>query len=336
MGDLVFQSKKSKILGLLTILVLLAALAVAYPKWNIKEDTKNPVTPQVGVIDMNKAIKAHPKYQQLAALEQQYKAIAAKAEADARTSISNLPQQGYSPDIGTPVANSAGIGAALEQEYKVKMAEKKKQLDEALNAKAAKAHQNVSAEHRAYSDELDKTYQPQIFSLQLKIKTVQLAKEEMAALQSELDKLQNERGTKLAAKERELAVRLDQTMAPEKAAAEQQLAAYSNVLNQELAAKGGAQKAEIAARNQQSTSPVPKPSDITGQKDAEQQLAMKKQEIDAFTQAIIDDIRDKAGKVAVARGLDTVLANAKVNVAAVDITSAVIGEFNSVQRPGLN
>lgn len=337
MGDLVFQSKNSKILGLLAILVLLAVLVVAYPKWKTKEDTNNPVTPQplVGVIDMNKAIKAHPKYQQLVALQQQYNSIAAKAEAEARTPTVN-PSQDYSTVIDAPAGYNAGIGAALEQEYNAKIADKKAQLDAALAAKADKAHQNLSAELKSYSDELDKTYQPQIFSIQLKIKTVQLTKEEMAALQTELDKLQNERAAKLAAKEHELAARMEQIMAPEKASAEQQLEAYAKQLHQELSAKGDAKNAEIAARNQQPVPAAPQQSVASGQSGAEQQLAMKKQEIDALTQLIIDDIRDKAAKVAVGQGLDTVLTNIKVNVSAVDITNAVIGEFSTVQRPGLN
>lgn len=329
------QSKSTKIIGLLAVLVLVAVFVVAYPKLKTKEDTKNPIAPQVGVIDMNKAIKAHPKYQQAATLEQHYNAIAAKAEAEARTSAGNSAK-GYSANIEAPAASSAGIGAALEQEYNAKMADKKAQLDSALSAKADKVHQSLSSELKAYSDELDKTYQPQILSMQLKIKTVQLNKEEMASLQNELDKLQNERAAKLAAKERELAGKMEQMLAPEKTAAEQQLAAYSEQLNKDLAAKASAQNAEIAARNQQSLPMSPQQSSIGGQNAAEQQLAMKRREIDALTQAIVDDIRDKAAKVAAARGLDTVLANAKVNINAVDITSDVISEYSVVQRPGLN
>lgn len=335
MGDLVFQSKNSKIIGLLVILVFLVVLAVAYPRLKTKEDTNNPAAPQVGIIDMNKAIKAHPKYQQLTVLQQQYNAIAAKAEAEARTHADNSPQ-GYSPNIEAPAGYPAGIGAALEQEYNAKMAEKKAQLDTALAAKSDKAHQTLSAELKSYNDELDKTYQPQIFSIQLKIKAVQLSKEEMAALQAEVDKLQNERATKLAVKERELASRMEQIMAPEKTAAEQQLGVYAKQLHQELSAKGDAKNAEIAARNQQPATVAPQQPVASGQSDAEQQLAMKKQEIDTLTQVIIDDIRDKAAKVAVGQGIDTVLTNIKVNVSAVDITNAVIGGFSTVQRPGLN
>lgn len=282
-------------------------------------DTKAPA-PQVGIIDMNKAIKAHPRYGDAAQLEQQYNTLAAKAQAKQPAPQVNAA----GPDMSKV---TAGINAALEQEFNAKMTDKQAQLNDGLRAKAEQLRSNLSAELQTYGKDIDQIYQPQIFSIQLKLKTVQLTKEEMTSLQGELDKLQKERSTKLAAKEQEMSDKLNEQLAPEKAAIEQQLAAYAQQLHAELSQKGAAQTAEIANRNQQSAlklpaQPVPDSNSV-------QQLAAKQREIETLKQLIIDDIRSKAAKVAVEQGLETVLAKVQVNVNAVDITGAVISQFSA-------
>jgi len=54
---------------------------------------------------------------------------------------------------------------------------------------------------------------------------------------------------------------------------------------------------------------------------------MKQQEINVLEEYILNDIRDKAAKVAVERRLAAVLTGYKVNVSAVDITDPVIAAF---------
>ena len=63
--------------------------------------------------------------------------------------------------------------------------------------------------------------------------------------------------------------------------------------------------------------------------DQEQQLAQKKQEIALMQDMIVNDIADKAGKVAVAKGLQVVFKDYRVNASAVDITDEVIAEFKN-------
>lgn len=280
-------------------------------------DTKPPAS-QVGIIDMNQAIKAHPRYGEAAKLEQQYNTLAAQVQASRPAPQVNTA----GPDMSKVIA---GINAALEQEFNAKMTEKQAQLSAGFQAKVEQLRSDLTAELQAYAKELDQTYQSQIFSIQLKLKTVHLSQEEMTLLQDELDKLQKERAAKLAAKEQELSAKMDEQMAPEKAAIEQQLAAYAQQLHAELAQKGAAQAAEIANRNQQSA------AKITAQPagSSEQQLAAKQREIEMLKQLIVDDIRSKAAKVAVEQGLEAVLAKVQVNVNAVDITGAVISQFSA-------
>lgn len=311
----------------LLLLVSAALLATGCSLWKDK-DTKTPVQPQTGVIDMNKAIKAHPKYSEVIKLEQQYNAMRASAEAKAGAALAQQP----TPDISVPDMSklTAGINAALEQEFKTQMAGKQAELNEQLKAKSVKLHSTLTDELKAYNDELDKIYQPQIFSLQLKLKTVQLTKEQMASMQSEIEKLQNERAEKLAAKKQELTRQMDQQLAPEQAAMEKQLSAYAAQLHAKLEQKGAQQAAEAASRNQpQISAPAVPLQPQAGRGELEEQLAAKRSEIEALKQLIITDVRDKAAKVAAERGLDTVLAKVQVNVSAIDITGDVINQFSA-------
>jgi len=286
------------------------------------EDTTAPA-PQVGMIDMNKAIKAHPQYNQLMTLGQQADTIAAQSEAQQLAAARQNPATS-SPDMSQN--QLAGLNKASEQEFSAKMSAKQDELSPRIAAKADAARRTLSAELKAYSDQLDKEYQPQIFNLQLKLKTVQLGKEETAALQTELEKVQAERSAALATKQTQLAGRMDELVAPEKAAVEEQLAAYAKQLNAQISQQAAAKQAEIVGRsNEQQQIPVAPDQGTNG---AQEQLAMKKQEIAALQDSIIANIIDKTGKVAAESGFEAVLTNVAVNVSAVDITAQVIAECN--------
>lgn len=281
----------------------------------------NATSASVGVIEMTKAVQAHPKYQQLTILRQQLNTLIAQAQAKQQ------PVSGLSP--AGMVQDHAALNTAFEQEYKEKMSAKQSELHQTLVAKADHLRSQLATEFKEYTEEIDKDYQPQIFSLQLKLKTLQLSKEEMASFQAELEKLQQTRSEKLAAKEKQLAEQMDKTMAPEQAAVEQELAAYSQQLNNELAQKAAAKGAEIAERNNLAANAnnLANAAVANSMRELEQQAGMKRQEISTLEQAIIQDVRDKAAKVAAERQLDTIIANAQINVNAVDITEAVIAEF---------
>lgn len=282
---------------------------------NKTPEQPNPAVSSMGVINVQKAIQAHPRYSAYQELERQFNTLAAQAQAQQTPA-------GTAPNASVPDSALQGINDALNQEFNAKMSEKQQEINSRLSQKAEKLHRDLSGEFDSYGQEIDQTYQSQIFSLQLKLKTVQLAKEEMEKLQKQLEDLQSERSAKLSAKEKELAGRLEAAMAPEKAAAEQELNAYAAQLHASLAKQGEAKSAELANRLQpSSTEPA------AGRSDLEQQAALKRQEVQAMQNAIIKDIENQAAKVAAQKSLEAVLANYSVNITAVDITDAVIAEF---------
>ena len=277
-----------------------------------------PAVAQIGIINVQKAVQNHPRYSAYQALEKEFATLRAQAETQ---------QYQAAGDQGTLSASTdkalAGIRDALGQEFTAQMAAKEKELNSTLAQKAEQLSRELSTEFESYGKEIDQTYQPQIFSLQLKLKTVQLTKEEGEQLQKQMETLQAERAAKLSAKEQELAGKMDNRMSAAKAAAGEELNAYAAQLNAGLEQQGAAKSAELAAR-MNSQSPQASSSPLA---ELQKKLAGKEQEIGAMQDTIIRDISDKAGKIAVSRNLEIVLSEYTVNIQAVDITDAVISEL---------
>ena len=275
---------------------------------------KGPENDKIAVVDVQKIIRSHPKQTAYQELRRQYDTLVARAETE-------RSGQGQTFSAGVPDSALQGINEALDQEFSNKMAAKQQELNARLTAKAEQVQRDLSAQFDSYAKSIDETYQPQIFSLQLKLKTVQLSKEEMEKGQKQLEELQSERSAKLTAKEKELVTKLDTAMAPERAAAEQELSAYAVELHVSLGQQGAAKSAELAGRI---PNPGQAPSNVRS--DLEQQAALKGQEIVALENAIIKDIEDKTAKIAAERGFSIVLGAYSLNISAIDLTDAVLAE----------
>ena len=286
------------------------------------QDTKTKA-PQVGIIDMEKAIQGHPKYNTFLNLEKQAQEIAnqLKTEQFEITSQAEFPQ--LHPDEATKTMDE--LGKASEQEFNAKMTAKQAELSPRLNKKAEEIHLSLSQELEAYKAQVDKEYQSPIFNVELKLNTLQLTKEEGALLQGELEGLRSKRYTEINEKSEQLAARMNELMAYEKAAVDQELAAYAQGLTEELSKQTGIRQAEIVARMGQQKI-LAKPEQPFNEK--EEQLVMKRQEIEALQEFIVENIREKATKVAIDNEYEVILTHVAVNIKAVDITSMVIAECN--------
>jgi Outer membrane protein (OmpH-like). len=273
--------------------------------------TTPPAQPSpIGIIDMDRAVKAHPRYADVQRLQQEYAATAARLDAERA--------QGH-PAWGPAESGSAsGLEQAAAKEFDARMAAKDTMLRTKLEAAAEQIHRDIASELDAYTRELDKEYQPQIFSLQLKLNTVQLSKEDAAAVQAELGELKRARAAKIAARQQELAIKADAAVKDKQRGGQEELDAYARSLQTEMAARdtGGQAAGGRTADPGQAVAPA-----------GADELAAVARNIGALQELIINDIRDKAAKVAIQHGLSTVLAGVKVNVSATDITDEVIAEF---------
>ena len=286
------------------------------------QDTKTTASP-IGIIDMEKAIQGHPKYNEFLELEKQAQEIAdqLKTEQFEITNQAEFPQ--FHPEEGNKTMDE--LGKASEQEFNAKMTAKQAELSPKLNKKAEEIHLSLSQELEAYKAQVDKEYQSPIFNLELKLSTLQLTKEEGALLQGELESLRSKRYTAINEKSEQLAGRMNELMADEKAAVDKELAAYAQGLNEELSKQTGIRQAEIVARMDQQKI-LAKPEQPFNER--EEQLVMKRQEIAALQGFIVENIREKVAKLAIDNEYEVVLSHVAVNIKAVDITSMVIAECN--------
>ncbi|MBP2654216.1 MAG: outer rane chaperone Skp (OmpH) [Firmicutes bacterium] len=296
------------------VAVMAAVLVVtAGCSFNPFRDTK-PSQPQtvVGLVDMEQAIKNHPKHANFEKLQNEYNALVAEVEAAKRQNASAAYMDG-----------SAGLSAAASDEFNSRMTAKQSEMNTQLQAEVKEVEQKLGTDMESYVRELDKDYQPRIFSLQLKLKTLELSKEQAETLAAESDKLQKERSEKIASKHEELAKQLNETMAGKQAAAKAEFDSYGQRVHNEIGDKLKTKQAELANRNAVTLDPA-----NGSRSEPEQKLALKQQEIKVLQEFIVNDIRDKVGVIAAKLGLEIVLTEAKVNISAVDITNQVITEIN--------
>ncbi len=324
---------KSKIsFALLTCCLLLVVFALFHSSFISKPVTDIPQPPKVtfAVIDMNKALQAHPKYQEGAALQQQLNTLLASQQAlanqQAAAASNSLGSQPAVPQLDS--TNGQNISQQQQQLYQEKMSAKQAQLKTAFDAKYAASRKEASTEYDAYSAQLDKEDQPAMFDIQLKLKTLQLSKEAGEALQAQLDKLQQEKSDKLAAKEKQISTALTAQMTAEQQRSAAQLESYGKQVAADLRSAVPAAPAATAATEApdqvQSSGTAPSPSP-----DALAAIDKVKAQLAALQTLMVQDIENQCGKIAQAKGYEIVVTNVTANIHADDITAEVIAQFNN-------
>lgn len=301
----------------LCLLILTALVLASGCSKQPAQETKPSVVNSFGIIDMQKATEAHPRYPEVAGLQRQL-----------NTLIAQINQQQSSLRAGTGAlasvesAAAAGMQKTLEREFQIRMTAKQEELNARLEKSAMQFRRTLMDEMKMFEEIVDQEIEPQLMNLQLKMRTLQLTQEEKAVLQQNFDKLQRERSERLRLREQELHGKLEAWLAPQKKTAEQELSAFAQQLQLELAQKEAAQKEQFAAR-----ALPPLTAGNGNLPELQMQADRKQQEIAGLKEEILRDIRDKTAKVAISLQLDVVLANILVNSSAVDITGNVIAEL---------
>ena len=269
-----------------------------------------PPQPEMGVLNMMKAVKAHPQY---AAVE--------KLQAERSTLLAQLARQ----EEQTILANQqvgldlADLSKATDQEFQTKMAGKHNELNRQLQAQSETKRRQMSEQVDAYIRELDTSYQTRNFALQVKLKTLDLNKEEQAAIQKQMDELQSERMDKIVARQQELTVSMTDSMQQAEQAAAKALAAYGQTVKNELSA-AMAKKSQAMKNLPGTVLAPPAAANSTQAKLVSNDSALAK-----LQQDIIADVKKSAATVAASRGLTTVLADVEIfTAAAIDVTAEVI------------
>lgn len=290
----------------------------------------------IAYVDVDRAMQALPQWAQVNDLDQRINQLQAQLkQQEAPVPPDAAPAPGAAAPAAPGGADAAaaqkGINDAARQQYDAKMADKQAQLQAQLSAKASSLQQQQKTALDAYAAQVQQQYQPQVFNLQLKLKTLALTKEEHDAAQAQLQQLQQEQNDKIAAKEKELTAQFDQAMAAAQAAAQQELAAYGSQLQHDLEASVAAQQAQINTRSDMTQAPpaglTAQPPAVSANGDLQQTLSTLVAQRNALVDFLRQQIRDKASQLAAQQGYAVVITKPLVNISAVDITSQVLAEF---------
>lgn len=269
-----------------------------------------PTQPEMGVLNMMKVVKAHPQYVLVEKLQAERSSLLALlAQQEGQVTLEN--QQ-----VGL---NIADLAKSTDQEFQTKMAGKQSELNHQLQAQSEAKRRQLTEQVDAYIRELDIGYQNRNFALQVKLKTVDLNKEEQAAIQKQMDELQSERMGKIVARQQDLTVKMTDSMQQAEQTAAKELEAYGKTLQSELSADMAKKAQAMKTLPGNVLTPSSNSSSIQAK------LASNESALAKLQQDIIADVKKSAATVATSRGLETVLADVEIfTSAATDITADVI------------
>ena len=289
------QSRQQR--GILLVFLILLAVAVsACGNQPASEQAKATVW---AVLDEEKVMKAHPKY-----LEWQSKKTAWLAGRQKLEWLkqSLVLQAAHDVQIlampampAVPQATQSLQEAALQQQLQERAKSLRKELDQ---------------EMKAYGEDVHRELDPEVVSLQLKLRIVSLQPQEAEALRLQLTQVQQLQQRRLAQKEAELAQRFAAALAPLREAIRQEQTVV--------------RPTPVVKVESPSVSKItPENLSLERIRELEEKLQQQELEWQELQRLIEEEVQDRAGRIASARGVDIVLRKPIAVMQAVDITEWV-------------
>lgn len=290
-------------------------------------DSKNPegstnvaAQTDLGIIDMNKALKAHPKYEDLVRLNKEFNTLKAQNEEG----------QDFAVNRQVPALNQGAVEEAAQQKENEKITAKRAEVQDKLKRKYEEVARPFAEKLQGEVAEIDQYYQPLLFDLKLKLETIQMQEEARNELNQKRIALENERNQKVQQKQKAVDDQVNAIMQAESQKAESEFSAYANQIAQSADAERVKKQTEITERNTKALEEQNEAMQFDVGKLAKGKEAMiyKEQEIHVLEESIKNDIASKVAKIAIEKNLTTVLTTVEVNIHALDITDLVVAEFN--------
>lgn len=289
------QSRQQR--GILLVFLILLAVAVsACGNQPASEQAKATVWM---VLDEEKVMKAHPKY-----LEWQSKKTAWMVGKQKLEWLKQSLVLQTAHDMQTLAMPTLPTVAQATQSLK------EAELQQQLQEQAKNLRKELDQEMKAYGEDVHREFDPEAVSLQLKLRIVSLQPQEAETLRLQLAQVQQLQQQRLAQKEAELAKRFTDTLTP-----------LREALRQEQAVARQTPVVKVEASNVSMI--TPKEIHVEQIRDLEETLQQQEMEWREMQRLIQEDVQDRAGRIASARGVDIVLKKPIAVMQAVDITEWV-------------
>ncbi|MDD3157258.1 hypothetical protein [Anaeromusa sp.] len=289
------QSRQQR--GILLVFLILLAVAVsACGNQPASEQAKATVW---AVLDEEKVMKAHPKY-----LEWQSKKTAWLAGRQKLEWLKQSLVLQAAHDVQT-LAMPAMPAVAQATQSLQEVA-----LQQQLQERAKSLRKELDQEMKAYGEDVHRELDPEVVSLQLKLRIVSLQPQEAEALRLQLTQVQQLQQRRLAQKEAELAQRFAAALAPLREAIRQEQTVI--------------RPTPVVKVESPSISKItPENLSLERIRELEEKLQQQELEWRELQRLIQEEVQDRAGRIASARGVDIVLRKPIAVMQAVDITEWV-------------
>lgn len=325
------------------LLSLILMLFLAGCGQQAKTTASSPQEKKIGVLDLQQAVKAHPKWSQLEQLNAQIGILEKQGQALSSQPSGNEQQRQQLDDQKMQLQaqnqewqrEQEKLSQALAGKMKLKQAD----LEANFQREAEKIQAEKGQELAAYKKQLQALYGPSLVNLQLKLQFSSLSAEEREKKKKELDALNDEQAQKLQAKEAEVAKQLEQEIKGLKGQLSQELNSYQKQEEDKLKKQLAATYQEMQSKQESADAAWQENIDIQKQqKETEQKNIQTLQEkIVALTKEkslleseIKKDLQSIAAEVAQTQQLKAVVVNYRSNALAVDITLDVIARLKGL------
>ena len=289
------QSRQQR--GILLVFLILLAVAVsACGNQPASEQAKATVW---AVLDEEKVMKAHPKYLEWQSKKTAWLAGKQKLEWLKQSMVLQAAHEVQSlamPTLPTVAQATQSLQeAALQQQLQERAKSLRKELDQ---------------EMKAYGEDVHRELDPEVVSLQLKLRIVSLQPQEAEMLRLQLTQVQQLQQRRLAQKEAELAQRFAAALAPLREAIRQEQAVVRST-------------PVVKVESLSISKITPENLSIERIRELEEKLQQQELEWRELQRLIQEEVQDRAGRIASARGVDIVLRKPIAVMQAVDITEWV-------------
>lgn len=322
---------KGPIFALLGIFVCAASIGSYY----VHHQPVSLQGPRIGVVRLQEVVEKHPNFHSYD--EQKKELLRLEAQRDREDEL-------LKSKLGTEVGKSeehlkqleSNLTESLNQELQTKIALREAELNQELAAKQRELIEQYRKNYKVEPSEAD----IEIVNLQLWLTTEMKVKpidEEQrkrwdtlkAEKEQRLSDLLAQRSHRISGSQqwKDLEAKVAEAMVPAQTEAQQKLSAYATEQAKALGAQRDQSMKGLVDSQQEVLAKVHREGTTLWDAEWEQRLAQKRDEVQALHDAILEDIRVRAGVLARAKQLDLVLVDHITDRTGMDLTEEIIQSY---------
>ena len=319
---------KGPIFALLGIFVCAASIGSYY----VHHQPVSLQGPRIGVVRLQEVVEKHPNFHSYD--EQKKELLRLEAQRDREDEL-------LKSKLGTEVGKSeehlkqleSNLTESLNQELQTKIALREAELNQELAAKQRELIEQYRKNYKVEPSEAD----IEIVNLQLWLTTEMKVKPIDEEQRKRWDTLKAEKEQRLSdllaqrshringsQQWKDLEAKVAEAMVPAQTEAQQKLSAYATEQAKALGAQRDQSMKGLVDSQQEVLAKVHREGTTLWDAEWEQRLAQKRDEVQALHDAILEDIRVRAGVLARAKQLDLVLVDHITDRTGMDLTEEII------------